>query len=260
MCQKDSEEDTSDDEKQAEIDKRKDEEAKLKAKAESKLPSGTASKGTNTPSGRPKHSDPLNKKTKNLKRSGSPNLSESSGNESSRKKAKKKHSSQPTGTNTPIPGSRPMSPAPSSSAPVSNQSPRKTSVVKLKIHPSTLSEIQSAPPNPSPILGGATSDGEGTGTEMSDGGTKKKKIKLRVGDTSSTNSRAGSPAPGRAGSTGADGSRAGSPSVQHRMAPDVSFEPPSTSHIPECTQSDKANPFSNSSESPGARSGTNSTT
>ena len=185
---------------------------------EAKLPSGASSKGTNTPSGRPKHSDPL-KKAKSLKRPGSPNLSESSGNESSRKKHKKKHaSSQPTGTSTPIPGSRPMSPAPSSSQPAPNTSHRKSSIVKLTVAPSKLSEIQSTPPNPSPIQGSAMSDGEATGGEMSDGG-RKKKFKLRLGGTPS-GSRAGSPAPGRAGSIGAGGSRAGSPAAQSlRMQP-----------------------------------------
>jgi hypothetical protein len=61
-----SEDDTSDEEKQKEIDKRKDEEAKNKAKAESKFPSGASSKGTNTPSGRPKHTDPLKKGKRDL--------------------------------------------------------------------------------------------------------------------------------------------------------------------------------------------------
>ena len=186
----------------------------MKAKADSKLPSGASSKGTNTPSGRPKHTDPL-RKAKNLKRSGSPNLSESSGNESSRKKHKQKHhpSSQPTGTTTPRPGSRPMSPAPSSTAqPAPSQNSRKSSIIKLNLNPSKLSEIQSAPPNPSPVYGGAMSDGEATGGEMSDGG-KKRRIKLHL-STSPTGSRAGSPVPGRAGSTGAGGSRAGSPAAQ----------------------------------------------
>lgn len=173
----------------------------------SKLPSGASSKGTNTPSGRPKHSDPL-KKAKSLKRPGSPNLSESSGNESSRKKHKKKHaSSQPTGTSTPTPGSRPMSPAPSASQPA----PRKSSILKLTVASSKLSEISSAPPNPSPVQGNAMSDGEATGGEMSDV-SRPKKLKLRVGTPSG--SRAGSPAPGRAGSIGAGGSRAGSPAAQ----------------------------------------------
>lgn len=208
-----SEDDTSDEEKQKEIDRRKDEEAKNKLKAESKLPSGASSKGTNTPSGRPKYSNLLKKPT-SLKRAGSPNLSasEASGNESSRKKHKKKHSSQATGSSTPIPGSRPMSPAPTSQ-PGSNSSPRKSSIIKLNLNPSKLSEIQSVPPNPSPITGGATSDGEATGGEMSDGG-KRSKIKLRLGG-SPTGSRAGSPGIGRAGS---GGSRADSPSAQVQAA------------------------------------------
>ena len=174
----------------------------------SKLPSGASSKGTNTPSGRPKHSDPL-KKAKSLKRPGSPNLSESSGNESSRKKHKKKHApSQPLGTSTPTPGSRPMSPAPSSP----QTAPRKTSnVLKLTVAPAKLTEIASAPPNPSPGSGNAMSDGEATGGEMSDG-SRPRKLKFRVGTPSG--SRAGSPAPGRAGSLGAGGSRAGTPAAQ----------------------------------------------
>ncbi|CAD6447941.1 0cbbbaf8-c40e-4782-a477-cbe7feeb657a [Sclerotinia trifoliorum] len=176
----DSEDDTSDEEKQKEIDKKKDEEAKAKLKAEAKTP-GTLSKGNNTPSGRPKHTDPL-KKSKSLKRAASPNLSESSGNESSRKKHKKKHvgSSQPTG-----------------------QHQRKSSIVKMSVNASDLSRISSSPPNPH----GATSDGEATGGEMSDGASgKKKKITLRMGGSSPTASRAASPAPGKPSS-----SRAGSP-------------------------------------------------
>ncbi|CAG8951743.1 hypothetical protein HYFRA_00005544 [Hymenoscyphus fraxineus] len=184
-----SEDDTSDEEKQKEIDKRKDEEAKSKLKDKekekdkataSKLPSGASSKGTNTPSGRPKHTDALKGKSKNnLKRSGSPNLSESSGNESARKKHKKKHSSQPSGASTPIFGSRP-SPA-------------------LHHNPSPVSEIQSSTPKP----GSPMSDGEATGGED---GSKKRKIKLRLGSTPS-GSRAGSP---EARPTGTS-SRAGSP-------------------------------------------------
>lgn len=202
-----SDDDTSDEEKQKEIDRKKDEEAKIKAaKADPKGASGTSSRGTNTPSGRPKHSDPLKK---NNKRPGSPNLSESSGNESSRKKLKKKHhSSQPTGTSTPIPGSRPLSPAPSSQP---GQNSRKSSVIKLNVSGNKVSDIQNNPPDPSPTS--HMSDGEATGGEMSDGGTKKK-IKLKFGGGSPTGSRSGSPAPGRAGSVAAGGSRAGSPAIQ----------------------------------------------
>ncbi|KAL3420112.1 transcription initiation factor IIF subunit alpha [Phlyctema vagabunda] len=194
-----SDDDTSDEEKQKEIDRKKDEEAKNKIKLESKVASGTSSKGTNTPLGRPpKQADPM-KKSKSLKRPGSPNLSETeaSGNESSRKKHKKH------GTSTPIPGSRPMSPAPGSQ---SGQTPRKSSTVKLNVN-SKLSESKSS-------ASGAMSDGEATGGEMSDGaGGKNRKIKLKIGGASPMGSRVGSPAPGRAGSAGAGGSRAGSPAI-----------------------------------------------
>jgi len=185
--------------------------AKLESKTDSKLPSGASSKGTNTPSGRPKHSDPL-KKAKGIKRPGSPNLSESSGNESTRKKHKKKHhsSSAPTGTSTPIPESRQLSPVPLSQ-PVLGQSTRKSSIIKFHVNSTKLNDISSAPPNPSPT-GGSMSDGEATGGEMSDGG-KKKKIKLRIGGASPGGSRAGSPVPGIAGSVGTS-SRAGSPQAQ----------------------------------------------
>ncbi|TVY81989.1 Transcription initiation factor IIF subunit alpha [Lachnellula suecica] len=218
-----SSEDESDEDKQKETDKKKEEEAKNKIKTESKAPSGTSSKGTNTPSGRPKHSDPLKKPKTNLKRSGSPNLSESSGDESSRKKLKKKHhgSPDPSRTGTPIPGSRPMSPAPPGSQPAAGQG-RKSSIIKLNVNSSKLSEIQNAPPNPSPVYGGSMSDGEATGGEMSDAG-KKKKIKLRIGSPSG--SRVGSPAPGRAGSIGAGGSRAGSPSAQEQSMQPASPSP-----------------------------------
>jgi transcription initiation factor TFIIF subunit alpha len=225
-----SEDDTSDEEKIAEEDRRKDEEAKAKAKAGAtkQLPSGASSKGTNTPSGRPKHSEPLKKN--HLKRSGSPNLSasETSGNESARKKPKKKHlggsSSQPPGTSTP----RGMSPNPSSSAP-SGLSPRKSSIVKLPVAPSKLSDIQSLAPNP------AMSDGE-----MSDGARRKKfGIKLRLGG-STTNSRAGSPAVG---------SRAGSPALSlvqaQTNAPQdlVQAQGSAPSMLPESSNTSTSSPF-----------------
>lgn len=54
-----------------------------------KTTSGTSTKGSNTPSNRPKTTDALKTSSQALKRPGSPNLSEQSGNESSRKKQKK---------------------------------------------------------------------------------------------------------------------------------------------------------------------------
>jgi transcription initiation factor TFIIF subunit alpha len=59
-----------------------------KAPENGNVPSGTSTKGSNTPSGSQKPGD----SSKSKKRPGSPNLSEASGNESSRKKHKKKHS------------------------------------------------------------------------------------------------------------------------------------------------------------------------
>jgi hypothetical protein len=171
------------------------------------LASGTSSKGTNTPSGRPKHTDP-NRKSNHLKRPGSPNLSasEASGNESARKKHKKKHHSQTTGSSTPLPGSRPMSPVPSSQ-PNAGTSPNKSNIVKLNVG----SRFGATSPG-----AGSGSDGEATAGEMSDGAggvIKKKSFKLRIGGNrngtaSPSGSRAGSPAPGAAGI-----SRPGSPAV-----------------------------------------------
>ncbi|KAI4711618.1 hypothetical protein J4E89_004184 [Alternaria sp. Ai002NY15] len=57
-----------------------------KAPEAGNVPSGASTKGTNTPSGNHKSGE-----SKSKKRPGSPNLSEASGNESSRKKHKKKH-------------------------------------------------------------------------------------------------------------------------------------------------------------------------
>ncbi|KAF1921161.1 hypothetical protein BDU57DRAFT_509803 [Ampelomyces quisqualis] len=61
-------------------------EANDKAPDGGNIPSGASSKGTNTPSGNHRSVD-----IKGKKRPGSPNLSEASGNESTRKKHKKKH-------------------------------------------------------------------------------------------------------------------------------------------------------------------------
>ncbi|KAK2760540.1 hypothetical protein FQN53_007853 [Emmonsiellopsis sp. PD_33] len=106
--------DDSETERQKEEQRKAEEESKRKeAAAKGGKDSAPSTKGTNTPSGRPKHTDPLNKKASTLsarKRPGSPNLSEASGTDTSRnKKPKNKHA-------TPQPGSRPMSPAPGGAA------------------------------------------------------------------------------------------------------------------------------------------------
>jgi transcription initiation factor TFIIF subunit alpha len=184
-------------------------ERKAKEKANQKPnqpPSGTSTKGTNTPSGRPKHIDPLKVKNK-LKRPGSPDLSELSGTDTSRKKLKKKHAA--TGTSTPQPGSRPMSPAFSTATAAANTSsqpqPRKSSVIKLNVDPSKLQSSSQPLPKKRTYGAGSGSDGEagtaGSGQEMSDGGTTvKKRLKLNLPGQKSpkgtpVGSRAGSPKP-----------------------------------------------------------------
>ena len=168
------------DDESSEEDKNKDDEAKgnvkgdgkdkdkekekEKEKEKDKGTPGTSTKGSNTPQGKQKLPD--GKKNKTLKRPGSPNLSESSGNESARKKARKQAiaSGQGSRSTTPLPGSQAVG----------------------------------AGSQPRPRMGGFTSDGEGTAGEMSDGGPKKK-IKIVGLGTGAKNSpvgsRAGSPVP-----------------------------------------------------------------
>ena len=96
-------------------------EEERKAEEEKNKKDVTTSKGNNTPSGRPKHTDPLKKGTAAAprKRLGSPNVSDASGTDTSRKKGKSKDpSSQPT----PQPSSRNISPVASSQMPVSSLS------------------------------------------------------------------------------------------------------------------------------------------
>jgi transcription initiation factor TFIIF subunit alpha len=156
------------------------------------------------------------------KRPGSPNLSDASGTDTMRKKQKKKHgsSSQPTARSTPAPGSRQLSPAPSSSAPDNTRPgmpPRQSSIIKLSVESNKLSEISSAAPRPDPkrsrMAAGSGSEGEATGADMSDG-NRKKKIKRNAASPPShspSGSRAGSPQPNR---DGHGSSRAGSPNAQ----------------------------------------------
>ncbi|OAA55993.1 Transcription Factor IIF, Rap30/Rap74, interaction [Cordyceps fumosorosea ARSEF 2679] len=140
-----NEEKKEDDKKESENKDDKDDKGKGKA---------SGAQGSTTPQEKQKHGD---KKSKSLKRAGSPALSESSGNESSRKKMKKSVVTAPgSRAGTPIPGAA-----------------RKKK-----------------------LGAGSTSDGEATAGEMSDGATgPRKKIKL-VGSAKGTPSasRAGSPA------------------------------------------------------------------
>ena len=162
-----------------------------KQKSKPRSASGLAS-GTSTPSHRPsKHaSGSLSRTTSaaNLKRPGSPLPSDASGNESSRKKAKKsKHQHTASSQSQLQPPSRPGSPAifsPSAPQP---------------------SATNAAPNNKRtrPGSGSDSEGGAGSGGEMSDGTRKKMKITLKMA------SRNGSP----------NGSRAGSPVTESAAAP-----------------------------------------
>ncbi|KZF21191.1 Rap30/74 interaction domain-containing protein [Xylona heveae TC161] len=200
-----SESEDSETERLKDEERKKEEEKKAVEKGK-REESGTSSKGTTTPSGRDKHFD-ATKKSSTLKRSGSPNLSEASGTESTRKKHKKKHgpSSQPTAS---APGSRPMSPAPSEPGRPLQQ--RKSTGIKLIFKAPKLTNVSSTAPR-QPTRAGSGSEAEATAGETSDAG-KKTKIKLRLGGSpvggTPQGSRAASP---EAGQAGAIGSRSGSP-------------------------------------------------
>lgn len=189
----------------SEAERKKEEEAKDKGKLkEGEKPSeGNSTRGTNTPSGRPsKHAAPPMQKsasTNSLKRPGSPNISDVSGNESSRKKQKKSH--LPPGSTA---ASRPMSPD-------GSRQPSTTGVPTLKKRP----------------IGA----GSGSDTEASVGGRKLKKKK--IGSRASPNgtpggSRAVSPA-----APGVTGSRAASPGAQavQKPAPTFTGPPPTPDEI-----------------------------
>lgn len=153
-----SSESEEEDEKDKESEDKKEEDKKA-ADQKDKLASGSNTKGNTTPSGKQKAPD-MTKKIKSLKRPASPNASESSGNESTRK-LKKIKKTLPGGAAGSASASRSGTPL-----------PRRP--------------------------GAAASDGEGTANEGSDGGKPKpKKIKLVSGTGTGTpaGSRAASPAP-----------------------------------------------------------------
>ncbi len=155
------------DEEEKEDGEKKDDDQKPKPDSKEKfsgerVSAGGTPKGSTTPQGKSKAADAV-KKGKSLKRPGSPNLSESSGNESTRKKMKKhaNGSAMPSRSTTPLPGQQ-----------------RK---ITLK-----------------PSGAGALSDGEATAGEMSDGPTGgKKRIKIVTAGARATpsGSRATSPIP-----------------------------------------------------------------
>ncbi|KAL6915891.1 hypothetical protein ACHAPO_005347 [Fusarium lateritium] len=161
-----SDDNSSDEEDEEKKDEEKKDEEKKEAGKDDKAQSGSGSKGTNTPSGKKPESS---KKGKSLKRAGSPALSESSGNESSRKKLKKNATSAAA--------SRSGTPLPQGAA------ARRA------------------------MGAGSGSDGEATAGEMSDGAMGKRKLKLVSHSARGTPSasRAGSPIPQGAASPGSPG-------------------------------------------------------
>ncbi|KAL8707197.1 MAG: hypothetical protein Q9220_007730 [cf. Caloplaca sp. 1 TL-2023] len=172
-----AEEKTKEEEKKGDISERE--------KAKMSKGSKNAS-GANTPSGRPsKHGNAMKRSPSatNLKRSGSPNGSEASGNESSRKKRKQQHlsTSASIASSTLKPPSRPMSPdyGPPSSAP------------QRTVQPVAAEQASNKRPR-----GDAGSGSDMSGGEMSEGKRKKQKLKLKMSaspDQSPNGSRAGSP-------------------------------------------------------------------
>ncbi|EAW12102.1 transcription factor IIF subunit TFG1 [Aspergillus clavatus NRRL 1] len=183
-----SDEESSD---ESEAERLKEEERKAEEE-KNKKEQGQSSKGNVTPSGRAKHIDALKKgpAAAPRKRLGSPNVSDASGTDTSRKKVKNKHPSTQPPSQT---SSRVLSPA----AP-SGQAGKK----RVR--------------NMSGGVAGSVSDadgGAGSGAEMSESG-KIKKLKLNPPLGISQNgtpqgSRAGSPTP--LGGKGLSGSRASSP-------------------------------------------------
>ncbi|OXV06784.1 hypothetical protein Egran_05446 [Elaphomyces granulatus] len=188
-----SDDESSDD---TETERLKEEERKAeeeRARKEKGKESETSTKGTSTPSGRPKHTDPLKKVTATTvarKRVGSP--SDASGTDTSRKKPKNTH---PSSRPTPQPTSRPMSPSPPPPPPP----PPSTS---LQVGKKRIRNAAGGAGSASDVDGGA-----GSGGDMSEGG-KNKKLKLNPAVASSRNgtpqgSRPGSPTPVHAGGGGA---------------------------------------------------------
>jgi transcription initiation factor TFIIF subunit alpha len=185
-----------------ELEEKKSEERKAAEKLKAIPASGASTKGTNTPSHRPgKHLDAAQRPVSSTsqKRPGSPNLSEASGNESTRKKPKKKHatsSNLATGVSTPNgPVPRTRSPAPpTSSAPeptTGRPTPPPQLVQRKNERPGTTTVSHKRD-----RLAGSGSDGEAaSGGEMSDRRNKRPRLKANA-----AGSKSGSPRGSRAAS------------------------------------------------------------
>ncbi|KAL8746533.1 MAG: hypothetical protein Q9190_001451 [Brigantiaea leucoxantha] len=205
-----SESDDTETERRKEEERKKEEEQRKATTSDrEKSKAAKASKpssGNNTPSSRAsKHPQPFKRTTSSnsIKRPNSPNASEASGNESSRKKRKQNHlhppsSSQPQ-PSTLKPLSRPMSPdfVPSSSAPDPSSRtsipPQQQQQPPPTIRSNNDPTSTTAQKRPRPEAG---SGSEASGGEMSDGTRKRIKLKLNMSpspDRSPQSSRAVSP-------------------------------------------------------------------
>ncbi|KAL9021698.1 MAG: hypothetical protein Q9185_001062 [Variospora sp. 1 TL-2023] len=180
-----SESEDSETERRKEEERKKEEEQKDTTSEQDKAKRIKGSKnpsGSNTPSGRSsKHPHPMKKtaSSNNLKRPGSANASDASGNESARKKRKLQHLI--AAQTTLKPPSRPMSP---DSAPPSSAPQRPT-------QPATSEQVNNKRPRAE-----VGSGSEMSGGEKSEGKRKKPKLKLRMSaspDRSPGGSRAVSP-------------------------------------------------------------------
>ncbi|RKF63090.1 Transcription initiation factor IIF subunit alpha [Golovinomyces cichoracearum] len=171
-----SEDDTSDEEKVKEIDRRLEEENKNKMKTENKsVTSTTITKDVNFPAIRSRDNDLL-KKPHSRKRPGSPNLSESSGNESTRKKSKKKHAPN-LETSDPKSESRQTSfGSQSSTGPVD----RYNTTFKINSSQARASDAYSALTTLNP-----NSDSEAMKGDLSDRAKKRQKLKVSATNVSS---------------------------------------------------------------------------
>ncbi|KAI9367411.1 hypothetical protein BJX61DRAFT_305950 [Aspergillus egyptiacus] len=213
----------TDEESSDESDVEKANEDERKTEEERKRDSATSSKGNTTPSGRSKHAD-LSKKAvtgASRRRLGSPNMSDASGTDTSRKKGKNKLSASQVPNQ---PGSRPISPV-ASSIPASKK--RVRNVVPTA---GSASDIDAA---------------AGSGGEMSEGG-KSKKLKLSPPAISQAGtpqgSRGGSPAPVPGKSF--PGSRASSPESLRGQTRVSTPGPPSTQGFPTAAEIHAAIPAS----------------
>ena len=190
-----------------------------------------------------------------MKRPGSPNLSDASGTDTSRKKQKNKHSAKQA-SSTPQPGSRPMSPNPSL-APSSQQSRRVSPGVSLAVDASKRNQAASTGGKKrvrnGPGGAGSGSDVDGGAASGSDGGTVQKKLKLNPPGVRSPNngtprgSRGGSPV--NPGGRLVTGSRASSPDgagVRGKHNPWHSLKPlyKQTQNYPFPTRQSYSAPFS----------------